>query len=85
MFQFSETSAEGNYNLQYLSLNVRRKLRPEWIQPRLVGFGDIEKLHSLRSYSLFVPGAGFLYGDRYYVCIIMTFHPFLFFGCFWAA
>ena len=53
----SESSAGGNFNLRYLSPPARRDLTP---------FPSVQQDHNLRpdlAYTLYVPGAGFLWSD----------------------
>jgi hypothetical protein len=60
----SESAAGGNYNLRYLSATARRDLTPfPAIQSRSTQAALDFGLRSGTAYTLYVPGAGFLWSD----------------------
>ncbi|CZR69155.1 uncharacterized protein PAC_19055 [Phialocephala subalpina] len=64
LLPMSESAAGGNYNLRYLSADARRDLSPfPVIRPSSPQAGPGFGLRHGTAYTLYVPGAGFLWSD----------------------
>ncbi|KUJ15117.1 uncharacterized protein LY89DRAFT_670626 [Mollisia scopiformis] len=63
LLPISESSAGGNYNLRYLSASARRDLTPFPLARSSAQAGPPFAPHHDTAYTLYVPGAGFLWSD----------------------
>lgn len=64
LLPMSESAAGGSYNLRYLSAAARRDLTPFLaIRPSSTRAAPDFDLHHGTAYTLYVPGAGFLWSD----------------------
>jgi hypothetical protein len=64
LLPLSESAAGGNYNLRYLSATARQSFTPfPAVQTRFMQTTPGLNLHHGTAYTLYVPGAGFLWSD----------------------